>query len=63
LVGNSQISEILLQPMTLELVTLKKTLEKILKDISTRVLKTKYTLNLGQLLQIIPKIKWYISNL
>jgi hypothetical protein len=31
-------------------VTTKKTLEEIIKDINKRVLETKYTLNLGQLL-------------
>jgi hypothetical protein len=33
-----------------------------LKDISKQVLETKYTLNLGQLLQVIHDIKRYILN-
>jgi hypothetical protein len=37
-----------------------KNLEEIMKDINTQVLETKYTLNLGQSLQIIPDIKCYI---
>jgi hypothetical protein len=49
--------------MILEHVTTKKTLEEILKDIIKQVLETKYTLNWGQLLQIIPDIKHYILNL
>jgi hypothetical protein len=40
--------------------TLDKTLEEILKDINTQVLETKYVINLGQLLKIVPNIKWYI---
>jgi hypothetical protein len=50
------------QPIISEHVTLKKTLEEILRDISKQVLETKYTLNLGQLLQVIPYIKCYILN-
>jgi hypothetical protein len=33
-----------------------------MKDISKQVLETKYTLNLGQLLWVIPNIKHYILN-
>jgi hypothetical protein len=40
--------------------TLKKTLEEILKNISTQVLETKYVINLGQLSKILPNIKQYI---
>jgi hypothetical protein len=49
--------------MTPEQVTTNKTLEEILKDLSKQVLETKYTLNLGQLLQVILNIKCYILNL
>jgi hypothetical protein len=47
------------QPIHLivQIMTLKKTLENILKDISIQVLKTKYIINLGQLLRIVPNIK------
>jgi hypothetical protein len=44
-------------------VTTNKTLEEIQRDISKQVLETKYTLNLGQLLWMIPDIKHYILNL
>ncbi len=43
-------------------ITTNKTLEKILRDVNEQVLETKYTLNLGQLLQVIPDIKCYILN-
>ncbi len=43
-------------------VTINKTLEEILKDISKQVLDTKYTLDLGQLLWVIPNAKCYILN-
>ncbi len=33
-----------------------------MKDINKQVLETKYTLNLGQLLRVIPDIKCYILN-
>jgi hypothetical protein len=33
---------------------------KILKDVRTQVLETKYVINLGQLLKIMPNIKRYI---
>jgi hypothetical protein len=42
---------------------LEKTLEEILRDISTQVLETKYVINLGQLLKIVLNIKWYIFKL
>jgi hypothetical protein len=42
---------------------LEKTLEKILKDINTQVLETKYVTNLGQLLRIMQDIKRYIFKL
>ncbi len=35
----------------------EKTLEEILIDIDTQVLETKYVINLGQLLKIVPNIK------
>jgi hypothetical protein len=41
-------------------ITPKKTLEEILRDIITQVLETKYVINLGQLLRIVPDIKLYI---
>jgi len=50
------------QHLTSEHVTTKKTLEEIMKDISTQVLETNNTLNLGQLLWVILDIKWYILN-
>jgi hypothetical protein len=37
--------------------TPKKTLEDILKDISTQVMETKYVINFGQLLKIVSNIK------
>ncbi len=37
-------------------------MEENLKDINKQVLETKYTLNLGQLLWVIPNIKRYILN-
>jgi hypothetical protein len=43
--------------------TSKMTLEEILKGISIQVLETKYTINLGQLLKIIPNITRYIFKL
>jgi len=43
--------------------TLKKTLEDILKDINTPVLETKYVNNLGQFLNIMLDIKQYIFKL
>jgi len=33
------------------------------RDISIQVLETKYVINLGQLLKIVPDIKWYIFKL
>jgi hypothetical protein len=41
----------------------EKILEEILKNISTQVLETKYVINLGQLLRIMPDIKNYIFKL
>jgi hypothetical protein len=40
----------------------KEEFKKNLKDINKQVLETKYTLNLGQLLRMIPDIKCYIFN-
>jgi hypothetical protein len=37
--------------------TPEKTLEEILRNINTQVLETKYVINLGQLLKIMPDIK------
>lgn len=54
--------EVVQQHLTSEHVTTKKTLEEIMKDISTQVLETNNTLNLGQLLWVILDIKWYILN-
>ncbi len=34
-----------------------------MKDINTQVLETKYVINLGQFLKIVPNIKWYIFKL
>jgi hypothetical protein len=48
--------------MTLEQITTNKNLEFFLKDISKQVLETKHTLNLGQLLRVIPDVKRYILN-
>jgi hypothetical protein len=39
---------------------LVKTLEEILKDISTQILETKYVINLGQFLKTMLNIKQYI---
>jgi hypothetical protein len=36
------------------------TIEEIFLDISKQMLKTRYTLNLGQLLKIAPKLKMYL---
>jgi hypothetical protein len=36
------------------------TIEKIFLDIGKQMLKTNYTLNLGQLLEIAPKLKRYL---
>jgi hypothetical protein len=44
-------------------VTIEKAFKKILNDINKQVLKTMYTLNLGQLLWVIPNIKHSIFNL
>jgi hypothetical protein len=41
----------------------KKTLQEILRNIKIQVLETKYVINLGQLLRIVPNIKWYIFKL
>jgi hypothetical protein len=38
-------------------------LEEILRNINTQVLETKYVINLGQLLRIVPNIRWYIFTL
>jgi hypothetical protein len=62
-IENNQTHDVNQQLVTLEHVTTYKTLEEILKDIITQDLETKYTLNLGQLLQMIPNIKRYILNL
>jgi hypothetical protein len=43
--------------------TLKKTFEDILKDISTQLLETKYVNNLGQFLNTMLDIKRYIFKL
>jgi hypothetical protein len=43
--------------------TSKKSLEKILKDISPQNFKTNYIINLGQMLWVIFYIKFYIFNL
>jgi hypothetical protein len=49
--------------LTSKTMTLNKTLKEILRDINTQVLETKYVINLGQLLKIVPYIKWYIFKL
>jgi hypothetical protein len=40
--------------------SLNKTLEEFLKAINIQGLETKYVINLGQLLKIVPNIKRYI---
>ncbi len=62
-VENNQTHNVNQQLVTLKQVTIEKTLEEILKDIITQDSETKYTLNLGQLLWIIPHIKRCILNL
>ncbi len=42
--------------LTTQTTLLKKILEKILRDIDTQILETKYVTNLGQLLKIVPYI-------
>jgi hypothetical protein len=37
-----------------------KTLEEFLRAVNIQVLETKYVINLGQLLKIVPNIKQYI---
>jgi len=49
--------------LSTQLVMLEKTLEQILKDISIQFLETKYVLNLGPLLKIVPNIKRHIFKL
>jgi hypothetical protein len=61
-IGKNQINEANQQPIILEQVVIKKILEEIIKDIIKEVLETKYKLNLGQLLRLIPNIKHYIFN-
>jgi hypothetical protein len=55
LVGSNQTNEI-----SSKLVTSKKSLEEILKDISNKI---NYIINLGQMLWVIFDIKCYIFNL
>ncbi len=50
------------QPVISKHVTIEKTLKEIIRTINKQVLDTKYTLNLGQLLQAILDIKHYIFN-
>jgi hypothetical protein len=54
---SNRISEVIQQLVISKQVTIKKTLEEILKDINKQVLETKFTLNLGQLLRANPNIK------
>ncbi len=35
-------------------------MEEIWRNINIQVMETKYVINLGQLLKIVPYIKWYI---
>jgi len=46
--------------LTTKTILLKNIFEEILMDISTQVLETKYVINLGQFLNIMLDIKWYI---
>ncbi len=46
--------------LTTQTTLLKKILEKILRDINTQILETKYVTNLEQLLKVVPYIKRYI---
>jgi hypothetical protein len=46
--------------LTTQIILAKIILEEILGDISIRILETKYVINLGQLLRIVPNIKRYI---
>jgi hypothetical protein len=46
--------------LTPQTITPEKTLEEILRDMTTQVLETKYVMNLGQFLKIVSKIKRYI---
>jgi hypothetical protein len=59
---SNQTSEANQQPVILKHVTIEKTLIEIIKNIDKQVLETKYTLNLGQVLRVIPNIKCYIFN-
>jgi hypothetical protein len=50
---NQLITNKQLVKFTTQITLLEKTLEEILRDISTQVLETKYVTNLGQLLKIV----------
>ncbi len=62
LVERNRTNEANQQPIILEQVITNKILQEILRDFNKQVLETKYTLNLGQLLQRIFDIKHYIFN-
>ncbi len=49
--------------LTTQMTLPEKTLEGILRNISTQVLETKYVINLGQFLKIMLDIKKYIFKL
>jgi hypothetical protein len=57
LVERNQTNEANQQPTISKQVIIENTLEEIFRDINKQVLGTKYTLNLGQLLQAILDIK------
>ncbi len=59
-VERNRTNEVNQQSVILEQITIKKIVKEILRDTDQQVLETKYTLNLGQLLQTIPNIKCYI---
>ncbi len=61
-VENNRTSDASEQLMISKQVTIEKDFRRILMDISKQVLDTKYTLNLGQLLQVILNMKCYILN-
>jgi hypothetical protein len=63
LVVSNRINEMNQQPIISKQVTMEKILKEFLRDTSKQVLETKYTWNLGQLLQAILDIKCYIFNL
>ncbi len=49
--------------LTTQMTLPEKIVEEIMKNINTQVLETKYVINLGQFLKIMPDIKRYIFKL